>query len=287
MLLYAVSRFIIEFYRGDPRGIVFGMFSTSQFISLVLVPLSLVMLVVLGAARRGAGAAPRRSAAARAALRPRMTDATHRSFVVDAGARRRRGSTASSPRVLPDQSRSQIQRLIKDGQVHVARASSAAPSTPVRAGQTRRDRRPGAARRPRPTPRTLPLDDPLRGRRPGRRRQAGRHGRAPGGRPRAAARWSTRCCTTCKDLSGIGGELRPGIVHRLDRGTSGLMVVAKNDAAHQELARQFHDREVEKEYVALVWGVVQAGRRIDAPIGRDPERPAEDVDARAPRARRR
>lgn len=72
------------------------------------------------------------------------------------------------------------------------------------------------------------------------------------------------------DLSGIGGEKRPGIVHRLDRGTSGLLVVAKHDAAHQELARQFHDREVEKEYVALVWGVVQAGRRIDDPIGRDP-----------------
>jgi len=73
-----------------------------------------------------------------------------------------------------------------------------------------------------------------------------------------------------EDLSGIGGELRPGIVHRLDRGTSGVMVVAKHDAAHQELARQFHDREVEKEYIALVWGIVHAGRRIDAPIGRDP-----------------
>jgi 23S rRNA pseudouridine1911/1915/1917 synthase len=72
------------------------------------------------------------------------------------------------------------------------------------------------------------------------------------------------------DLSGIGGEKRPGIVHRLDRGTSGLMVVAKSDAAHQELARQFHDREVEKEYLALVWGVVVAGRRIEEPIGRDP-----------------
>ena len=72
------------------------------------------------------------------------------------------------------------------------------------------------------------------------------------------------------DLSGIGGEKRPGIVHRLDRGTSGLMVVAKHDAAHQELARQFQDREVEKEYVALVWGVVVAGRRIEEPIGRDP-----------------
>jgi len=86
------------------------------------------------------------------------------------------------------------------------------------------------------------------------------------------------------DLSGIGGELRPGIVHRLDRGTSGVMVIAKNDAAHQELSRQFHDREVEKEYIALVWGVVQAGRRIDAAIGRDPVN-RQKMSARARRAR--
>jgi len=72
------------------------------------------------------------------------------------------------------------------------------------------------------------------------------------------------------DLSGIGGEKRPGIVHRLDKGTSGLMVVAKHDRAHEELARQFAQREVEKEYLALAWGEVMAGRRIDAPIGRDP-----------------
>jgi 23S rRNA pseudouridine1911/1915/1917 synthase len=86
------------------------------------------------------------------------------------------------------------------------------------------------------------------------------------------------------DLSGIGGELRPGIVHRLDRGTSGVMVIAKNDAAHHELARQFHDREVEKEYIALVWGVVQAGRRIDAAIGRDPVN-RQKMSARAKHAR--
>ena len=86
------------------------------------------------------------------------------------------------------------------------------------------------------------------------------------------------------DLSGIGGEKRPGIVHRLDRGTSGLMVVAKHDAAHEELARQFRDREVEKEYDALVWGEVQAGRRIDAPIGRDPVN-RKKMSARARRSR--
>ena len=86
------------------------------------------------------------------------------------------------------------------------------------------------------------------------------------------------------DLSGIGGEQRPGIVHRLDRGTSGVMVVAKHDASHDELARQFHDREVEKEYVALVWGTVHAGRRIDEPIGRDPA-DRKKMSARARRSR--
>ena len=87
-----------------------------------------------------------------------------------------------------------------------------------------------------------------------------------------------------KDLSGVGGETRPGIVHRLDRGTSGVMVVAKTDRAHQELSRQFSEREVDKEYIALVWGLVQAGRRIDAPIGRDPA-DRQKMSTRARRAR--
>ena len=86
------------------------------------------------------------------------------------------------------------------------------------------------------------------------------------------------------NLSGVGGEQRPGIVHRLDRGTSGLMVAAKNDQAHRELTRQFHDREVEKEYIALAWGEVHAGRRIDLPVGRDPVH-REKMSTRARRAR--
>jgi 23S rRNA pseudouridine1911/1915/1917 synthase len=86
------------------------------------------------------------------------------------------------------------------------------------------------------------------------------------------------------DLSGIGRERRPGIVHRLDRGTSGLMVVAKTDAAHEALARQFRDRAIEKEYIALVWGAVVAGRRIDAPIGRDPVQ-RKKMSARSRRSR--
>jgi 23S rRNA pseudouridine1911/1915/1917 synthase len=62
------------------------------------------------------------------------------------------------------------------------------------------------------------------------------------------------------------------------------MVVAKHDASHQELSRQFHDREVEKEYIALVWGGVQAGRRIDAAIGRDPSS-RQKMSTRARRSR--
>ena len=74
----------------------------------------------------------------------------------------------------------------------------------------------------------------------------------------------------CDDLSGIGGEKRPGIVHRLDKDTSGLIIVAKNDAAHVSLARQLKERKVEKTYVALVEGLVTPKEgRIEAPIGRD------------------
>ena len=86
------------------------------------------------------------------------------------------------------------------------------------------------------------------------------------------------------DLSGVGGELRPGIVHRLDKGTSGVMVIAKSDNAHQELSRQFHDREVDKQYIALVWGLVHQRKRIDMPIGRDPVH-REKISTRARRAR--
>lgn len=61
----------------------------------------------------------------------------------------------------------------------------------------------------------------------------------------------------CKNLSGIGGVERPGIVHRLDKGTSGAMVIAKNDKAHQALSLQFQNRDVEKEYLALALGKIE------------------------------
>jgi 23S rRNA pseudouridine1911/1915/1917 synthase len=75
-----------------------------------------------------------------------------------------------------------------------------------------------------------------------------------------------------RDLSGIGGALRPGIVHRLDKGTSGLMVVAKSDVAHQRLSDALRRRRVRRLYQAVTWGhIVEAPVLVvDAPIGRDP-----------------
>jgi 23S rRNA pseudouridine1911/1915/1917 synthase len=73
------------------------------------------------------------------------------------------------------------------------------------------------------------------------------------------------------DLSGIGGELRPGIVHRLDKDTSGVMIIAKHDDAHRKLTRAWNTDQVRKEYVALVYGKPhEAHGTIDVPIGRDP-----------------
>ena len=74
----------------------------------------------------------------------------------------------------------------------------------------------------------------------------------------------------CKDsLSGIGGEIRPGIVHRLDKDTSGLLIVAKNDMAHVKMSEQIKNHEVKKIYIALVRGVIKENEAtIDMPIGR-------------------
>ncbi|MDP3448584.1 MAG: RluA family pseudouridine synthase [Eubacteriales bacterium] len=74
-----------------------------------------------------------------------------------------------------------------------------------------------------------------------------------------------------RDLSGIGGELRPGIVHRIDRMTSGLLVVAKNDATHRALSWQFHDHSAHRSYAALVDGNIRQDEgTIDAPLARHP-----------------
>lgn len=183
--------------------------------------------------------------------------------------------------LLPELSRSHIQRLIKEGHVRGPGRSIRA-STPVRTAQVYTIDLP-APTAATPEPEALPirivyedpdivvLDKP-----------AGMVVHPGAGH--ASGTLVNALLHHVKDLSGIGGELRPGIVHRLDRGTSGLMVVAKNDKAHQELSRQFADREVEKEYVALVWGVVQPGRRIEEPIGRDPVQ-RQKMSTRARRSR--
>jgi 23S rRNA pseudouridine1911/1915/1917 synthase len=183
--------------------------------------------------------------------------------------------------LLPEQSRSQIQRLIKDGHV-TGPGSALRPSTPVRTGQHYSVDVPEATAATL-EPEALPLRIVFEDRdvvvieKPAGMVVHPAAGHASGTLVNALLHHVT-------DLSGIGGEARPGIVHRLDRGTSGLMVIAKNDRAHQELSRQFHDREVEKEYIALVWGLVQAGRRIDAPIGRDTDA-RQKMSTRARRAR--
>ncbi|WP_203362243.1 RluA family pseudouridine synthase [Bacillus sp. REN10] len=74
----------------------------------------------------------------------------------------------------------------------------------------------------------------------------------------------------CKDLSGINGVMRPGIVHRIDKDTSGLLMVAKNDLAHEKLVQQLVDKSVTRKYKAIVHGVIPHDHgTIDAPIGRD------------------
>jgi 23S rRNA pseudouridine1911/1915/1917 synthase len=183
---------------------------------------------------------------------------------------------------IAGQSRSQIQRLIEDGLVTLPRVKTVKANTPVREGDviTVTLPEPVAAE---PSAEDIPLDlvfqdaDIIVINKPAGMVVHPGAGNETGTVVNALLHHVT-------DLSGIGGELRPGIVHRLDKGTSGVMVVAKNDGAHQELSRQFHDREVEKQYVALVWGLVQQRKRIDIPIGRDPVH-REKISTRARRAR--
>jgi 23S rRNA pseudouridine1911/1915/1917 synthase len=74
------------------------------------------------------------------------------------------------------------------------------------------------------------------------------------------------------EIAGVGGPGRPGIVHRLDQGTSGVMVVARTDVAYHRLARAFAARQVDKRYLAVCHGVLRGPREVDAPIGRHPTR---------------
>lgn len=89
----------------------------------------------------------------------------------------------------------------------------------------------------------------------------------------------------CPDIQGVGGERRPGIVHRLDKDTSGILLVAKNQAAHIHLSRQFKNRSIEKTYLALVWGQMPADSgQVSLPIGRHPV-DRKKMSTRSPRGR--
>ena len=183
--------------------------------------------------------------------------------------------------LLPQHSRSQLQRLVKDGRATLG-GRAAKPNSALKTGDVVAIEIPDAAPA-RPVPQDIHLhvlyqdadlivvDKP-----------AGMVVHPAAGHDQDTL--VNALLFHADNLSGVGGEQRPGIVHRLDRGTSGLMVAAKNDAAHRELTRQFHDREVEKEYIALAWGDVHAGRRIDLPVGRDPVH-REKMSTRARRAR--
>ena len=184
---------------------------------------------------------------------------------------------------IPDFSRSQIQRLIENGHVTHSRHKKVKPNSDIREGDVIGVELPEA--QPSTTlAEDLPLEilfndsDVVVVNKP-----AGMVVHPAAGNPSGTL--VNALLHHVKDLSGIGGEVRPGIVHRLDKGTSGVMVIAKNDDAHKELARQFHDREVEKEYVALAWGLVQQRKRINAAIGRDPKNRVKMTTRRDDRAR--
>ena len=182
---------------------------------------------------------------------------------------------------LPALSRSHVQRLIRDGHVRIDRGRVKA-SLAIEAGRAVEIDVPAPAP-DRPEPEALPLTilhddaDLVIVDKPAGMVVHPAAGHAHGTLVNALLHH-------VGGLSGIGGTQRPGIVHRLDRGTSGVMVIAKHDRAHRELSRQFHDREVAKEYVALIWGTLPAGARIDQPIGRD-RRHRRKMSTRAARSR--
>jgi 23S rRNA pseudouridine1911/1915/1917 synthase len=184
-------------------------------------------------------------------------------------------------RRLPVLSRSRIQQLIRSGHVRLSRGA-AEPSLEVWAGLVADVDVPPAGPPPveaEPLPLAVLYDDPDVA---VVNKPAGMVVHPAAGHARGTM--VNALLHHVSGLSGIGGRERPGIVHRLDRGTSGVMVVAKHDRAHQSLARQFHDREVGKEYLALVWGAVRGPQVIDRPIGRDP-RHRHRMSSRARRAR--
>ena len=173
-------------------------------------------------------------------------------------------------RRMPDWSRSQIQRLIRAGLVTIGTQVARKAGEEVEAGERIRVR--AEAREVRAAPEALPLsivyedaDLVVVNKAAGMAVHLG-----------AGVKSGTLVNALLHhigSLSGAGGELRPGIVHRLDKMTSGLVIVAKNDFAHRALAAQFKGRDVHKTYTVLVHGrVAKDSGEIAAPVGRDPVR---------------
>ena len=170
---------------------------------------------------------------------------------------------------FPDQSRSRLQQWIQRGQVAVDGTPTTKPGIRLRGGETITVRIPP----PSPSgnlPEAIPLvivfenDDLMVVNKPAGMVVHPSAGHSTGTLVNAVL-------AHAPDLTGVGGEIRPGIVHRLDRDTSGLVVVAKNEDSLKALQAQFQDREVEKVYLALVDGRPPDRRgRVEAPIGRDP-----------------
>jgi 23S rRNA pseudouridine1911/1915/1917 synthase len=183
---------------------------------------------------------------------------------------------------LPAQSRAQIQRYIREGCI-LLNAAQAKAGTRVKEGDLVKGRIPA------PIPaEALPEELPIR--------FIYEDGdivvvdKPPGMAVHPAGRMQSGTLVNAllfrlKDLQGVGGVLRPGIVHRLDKGTSGVMVVAKNDQAHEALVQQFRKREVKKLYLALVYGRVKGAEgTINAPLGRHPiDRKRFSLRTRAPK----
>lgn len=168
----------------------------------------------------------------------------------------------------PDLSRAQWQRLIKEGQVQIA-GIPVKSSYRVSSGDVVQATIPAAV----PTalqPESIPLDiryeddDLIVINKPAGMVVHPGSGHETGTLVHAVL-------AHCPDLPGIGGEIRPGVIHRLDKDTSGLVIMAKNEKALRYVQGQFKGRTIEKTYLALVEGTLQPPRAIiDAPIGRDP-----------------
>ena len=171
---------------------------------------------------------------------------------------------------IPELSRTRIQELIREGNVHVD-GQTARASHRVVAGESIEVavlQRPAMVAAPEDLPLELLLvdDDFVIVNKP-----AGMVVHAGAGHARGTL--VNALLHRLGKLSGAGGALRPGIVHRLDRDTSGAMIVARNDAAHENLAEQFRSRNVRKIYVALVHGKIpRDSGSITLPISRDPRR---------------